>query len=93
MARRDELENNDTTEEEERWQYVGCLFCLHRLTVRREGGGAVFYHLFNQCFPPKLYPEIPPTNSGLKTDLVEFGVKSSYIKQPQKLIWRLIYAF
>lgn len=56
MERRDELENNDTTEEE--WcQFVGCLFCLHRLTVRSEEGRTVFYRLFNQCFPHKRFTQ------------------------------------
>lgn len=36
---------------------VGCLFCLHRLTVDREGGRTMFYRLFNQCFPHKRFTQ------------------------------------
>lgn len=36
---------------------VGCLFCLHRLTVDREEGRTMFYRLFNQCFPHKRFTQ------------------------------------
>lgn len=79
MERRDELENNDTTEEE--WCEFGWLSVLFTQVDRWQRRREDYVLPFVQpVFPTQtLYPEIPPSNSGLNTDLVESGVKSTYI--------------